>query len=90
MPAQTTPGLDSSQLYALCGQLEQVVLASFLPESLFRPINAAADPDRSADSIVSFGQMGAVFREAFAAAVERAGGVGLRGEICRWLERHGS
>ena len=72
------------QLYDLCGQFEQVLLASLLPESLFRPSSADRVNDQS-DATIESGQSAAIFTNALSAAIERAGGLGLAREMYGFL-----
>jgi hypothetical protein len=66
-----------AQLSNLCGQLEQVMIATLVPQSLFG--------DRLADETTSSGVASDLFAQVFAAAFERAGGIGLRAEFLRAL-----
>ena len=75
---------DRSQLYELCGQFEQLLLGSLLPESLFRGSRADGVNDPS-EAAIDSGQTAAIFRQAFSAAIERAGGLGLAREMFRAL-----
>ena len=77
-PAGLQP--DRPQLYALCGQFEQVLLASLLPESLFRTSRVDSADDQ-ADTSVESGQSAAIFTHALSLAIERAGGLGLAREM---------
>ena len=72
------------QLYDLCGQFEQVLLASLLPESLFRSSRADGADDQS-DATIESGQSAAIFTHALSAAIERAGGLGLAREMYSFL-----
>jgi len=74
---------DRPQLYELCGQFEQMLLASLVPESLFHVSSPNAGDDRS-DAAIESGQGSAIFNQAFTAAMERAGGLGLAREMY-WL-----
>jgi hypothetical protein len=66
----------SADLAGACAQFEQLVLASLLPRSIFHPGFTAEDtglPFGGADRDL--------FAQAFAAAFERAGGLGLTREL---------
>jgi hypothetical protein len=70
----------SADLPGACAQFEQVVLASLLPRSIFQTGSTAEDtgsPFGGADRDL--------FVQAFAAAFERAGGLGLTRELLRDL-----
>ncbi|HXN09218.1 MAG TPA: hypothetical protein VN860_06115 [Candidatus Acidoferrales bacterium] len=75
---------NQPQLYELCSQFEQMMLASLLPESLFHVSSASGGDDRS-DPPIESGQGSAIFTQAFSAAMQRAGGVGLAREMYRLL-----
>jgi hypothetical protein len=66
-----------AQLDSLCGQLEQVMIATLVPPSLFG--------DRQTEDATSSGLAPDLFAQVFAAAFERAGGIGLRAEFVRAL-----
>jgi hypothetical protein len=80
LPAEVTQ--DRSQLYELCGQFEQVLVASLLPQSTFSTQSIDAGDNQSA-SMPESGQSAAIFTQALAAAIERAGGLGLGREMFR-------
>jgi hypothetical protein len=82
LPAEVTQ--DASRLYELCGQFEQVLLGSLLPQSIFSTQSTDAGDDQSA-SIPESGQSATTFMQALAAAIERAGGLGLGREMFRVL-----
>jgi hypothetical protein len=75
---------DTAQLRDLCGQFEQVLLASLVPRSLFAS-TTSVDEDTQAPSAPPSGVDAAIFTEALAAALERAGGVGLGLQMYRSL-----
>jgi hypothetical protein len=81
-PAAVQP--DRPQLYELCNQFEQVLLASLLPESLFH-VSSVSDGDEQSDRSIASGQSSPVFTQAFSAAMQHAGGVGLAREMYRLL-----
>lgn len=72
---------DRPQLYELCGQFEQVLLGSLVPHSLFH----VSSTDGDSDTAIESGQSSAIFTQAFSAALERAGGLGLARELYRML-----
>lgn len=74
---------QQSELYELCRQFEQVVLASLAPPSLFHV--SSADRGDQSDAPFQSGHDDAFFTQAFSAAMERAGGLGLAGEMYRLL-----
>ncbi len=69
-----------SQLYELCGQFEQIFVASLVPQSVFGagPASSESEPD---DTPVESGTSAALFTQAFAAALVHAGGLGLGREM---------
>lgn len=69
-------------LRGLCEQFEQVMLASLLPASLFSraPANTDGEPALG-------GAARDLFAQAFAAAFERAGGIGLSRALLQDLDR---
>jgi Rod binding domain-containing protein len=73
------------QLHELCGQFEQVLVASLVSKS--SPSAAlAASPDDADESLrPSHDVVNSLFAQAFAAAMERCGGLGLRDEMYRSL-----
>jgi hypothetical protein len=75
---------NRSRLYELCGQFEQVLLSSLLPQSIFSTRSSDAGDDQSA-TMPESGQSAAIFTQALAAAIERAGGLGLGHEMFRVL-----
>ncbi len=77
-----------SQLYELCGQFEQVFVAALVPQSIVDVGNARSDGD--ADLPVESSATAALFTQVFAAALERAGGLGLARELCRLLAEPGA
>lgn len=83
-----------TQLSELCGQFEQVLLASLVPQSAFGSHGALADRasgDPEADDVqAGSAQTAALFTQAFAAALERAGGLGLGRELYRAFAGAGS
>jgi hypothetical protein len=75
-------------LYELCGQFEQVLLTTLVPQTAFGSPGASggdfAASDGEADDMPSgSAQTAALFTQAFAAALERAGGLGLGRELYR-------
>ncbi len=86
-PATSLP--DRPQLRDLCGQLEQVMLASLVPASLFATKLAGDDDEPSSASLTS-GPGAALFSQALAAALERAGGFGLGAQIYQSLVKRPS
>jgi hypothetical protein len=76
------------ELYELCREFEQVVLVSLAPRSLFH-ISSADSASDQPNAPFESGQDGALFQQAFSAAMERAGGLGLAGEMYRLLARRG-
>jgi hypothetical protein len=78
---------DQPELYELCGQFEQMLLASLVPESLFHVSSLSAVDDRS-DAAIESGQGSAIFTQAFSAAMERAGGLGLARDMYRLLAQN--
>jgi hypothetical protein len=83
-PATVQP--DRPRLYELCNQFEQVLLASLLPASLFH-VSSVSDGDDQSERSIESGQSSAIFTQAFSAAMQRAGGVGLAREMYRLLVR---
>jgi hypothetical protein len=80
-----------SELGELCGRFEQVMLASLVPQSFFHLHGEVGGDGLFADDErdeVSGGstQTDALFTQAFAAALERAGGFGLGRELYRALK----
>ena len=79
-------------LAELCGQFEQVLLASLVPQSFFHVHGGSdgdslfGDSDRD-DASSGSTQTTALFTQAFAEALERAGGFGLGSELYRALSR---
>ncbi|HXW50674.1 MAG TPA: hypothetical protein VEJ41_01685 [Candidatus Acidoferrales bacterium] len=72
----------AAELQAACAQFEELMLGSLLPTSLF------AFGSQSSDVTSALGGLDReIFKEAFAAAFERAGGLGLAPELDRDLER---
>ncbi|MDQ6767532.1 MAG: hypothetical protein M3Z41_06945 [Candidatus Eremiobacteraeota bacterium] len=82
LPAATQP--DLPQLHDLCGQFEQVLIASLVPASLFQT-TSAGDAVETADATIESGQSAMMFSQAFAVALERAGGLGLGREMYQLL-----
>jgi|GEM_PF-1908325 len=82
MPASAVH--DTAQLRYLCGQFEQVLLASLVPRSLFTT-TPSADEDPQVSGAPPSGIDAAIFAQALAAALERAGGVGLGSQMYRSL-----
>jgi hypothetical protein len=75
-------------LYELCGQFEQVFLATLVPQSALGSHAAsggdlAGSDDGLDDPTNGAEQTAALFTQAFAAALERAGGLGLGRELYR-------
>lgn len=70
-------------LRGLCDQFEQVMLASLLPASVFSV--APTDPNRGEPALG--GADRDLFAQAFAAAFERAGGMGLGRALLQDLDR---
>lgn len=70
------------ELPELCARVEEVFLTMLLPPFVFGTgdANAQGDSDEPASSA---GLADALFPQAFAAALERAGGLGLGREIYR-------
>jgi hypothetical protein len=70
-----------AELSDACGQFEQVMIATLIPRSLLRPPldddGGASSPAHSFESDL--------FAQAFAAAIERAGGIGVRAELLQAL-----
>ena len=75
---------DPVQVRELCGQFEQVLLATLVPKSLFQgsPTNEDGGPG---DGFLASGATPALFTQVFAAALERGGGLGLGPELARML-----
>ncbi len=73
-----------AQLYNLCGQFEAVMLASIIPQSLFRSSPSGDDEPKSASES---GSTAWLFSQALSAALERAGGLGFGREVFEALER---
>jgi hypothetical protein len=71
-----------TQLSNLCGEFEQVMLAQLLPKSLFSGDARPSDDEQPYGA----GAAPELFAQAFAAAFERAGGMGLQAEFLRALE----
>jgi Rod binding domain-containing protein len=67
-----------------CGQFEQVMIATLIPRSLLRP---ALDDDDGGASSPAHSFESDLFAQAFAAAIERAGGIGVRAELLQALEK---
>lgn len=79
----------AQQVRDLCDQFEQQVLITLLPASLCATTSADqkdSDPDGLAPSSVA----PELFRQALAAAIERAGGIGLGSAFAHTLIRDGS
>jgi hypothetical protein len=82
-----TVGLDE-----LCGQFEQVLLATLVPQSFFH-LHGEADGDglfadgKHEDASSGSTQTAALFTQAFTEALERAGGFGLGRELYRTLSK---
>lgn len=79
------------QLYELCGQFEQVLLALLVPQSAFGShdtvrTDTPGDDDEQ-DVLPGGSATAALFTQAFAAALERAGGLGLGREMYRAFAR---
>jgi hypothetical protein len=73
----------ATDLRAACAQFEQLLLGTLLPASLFTFSGSQSDTNSPALG----GLDREIFKEAFAAAFERAGGLGLASELDRDLER---
>jgi len=79
---------SGADLRQLCGQFEELLLTAIVPQSLFTVDtlgtgNTLGQSDSS--SALSSGVTSEVFRQTFAAAVERGGGLGLGSELARLL-----
>ena len=75
---------DAAQVRELCGQFEQVLLATLVPKSLFQGSLASEDGDHD-DGFLASAPTPALFTQAFAVALERSGGLGLGAELARML-----
>lgn len=75
------------QLRALCGEFEQVMLASLVPQS---PgfVSGISSENADGDSATNAGLSAGLFPQVFAAALERAGGIGLSAAFFRSLGGH--
>lgn len=76
-----------SQLRETCSEFEQAILTSHVPQSFSRLGTDGADAsenDQGSESDLAAEH----FPQAFAAALERAGGVGLRTEFFQALTEH--
>ncbi len=76
-----------SQLYELCGQFEQVLVASLVSKSSPSVVLAASPDDADESFQQSHDVVNSLFAQAFATAIERCGGLGLRDEMYRSLEQ---
>jgi hypothetical protein len=80
---QAPSRVDAGQLRDVCGQFEEALLASLLPASLFAGLTTGQASD--SNELPSSGTGPELFRQAFAAAIERGGGIGLGVEFARAL-----
>jgi hypothetical protein len=71
-----------SNLGELCGQFEEVVLATLLSSAHVAPTSPFQPPTGSGAD-----ESAGLFTQALASAIEHAGGIGLRSELERSLER---
>lgn len=76
-----------AHLQEACGEFEQVMLASLVAHSSF---SFGIERSDDTESEPAFGSDGAaeLFPQVFAAALERAGGIGLRTEFLHVLQEH--
>ena len=83
--------MDQPQLFGLCRQFEAALLRSILPSSMFgQRALAASSPSEDAgeagdSSAERSSPLATLFSDAFAQALERAGGVGLAADLYRSL-----
>ena len=76
------PSKIDMPLQIACGQFEQTLISSLLPTSLLQP-TPNEDDDEAAPRLDT--AEAALFTQALAAALERAGGIGLGHELYHWL-----
>ncbi len=86
--------MDQPQLLGLCREFEAALLRSILPASTFGQRALAASPPSEEDGAAAgdstpeqSGPLDTLFSDAFAQALERAGGVGLAADLYRSLGR---
>lgn len=88
---------DPSRLTELCGQFEAVLLRGLLPHGMFRASarlfddesGQSGDATTSADAApedADASVLEAMFAQSFAAALERAGGLGLARVMARTID----
>ncbi|MBC5808480.1 MAG: hypothetical protein DLM53_10895 [Candidatus Eremiobacter antarcticus] len=85
--------MNQPQLLGLCRQFEAVLLRCILPSSMFakRDLGASSSSDGAGeDSAARPSPLDGLFADAFAQALERAGGVGLAADLYRGLSRERS
>lgn len=85
--------MDQPQLLGLCRQFEAALLRSILPSSMFgqRALAASSPSEDTGDaddlSAERSSPLDTLFSDAFAQALERAGGIGLAADLYRGLGR---
>jgi hypothetical protein len=86
--------VDQPQLLGLCRQFEAALLRSIIPSSMFgQRALAASSPSEDAgaeeddSNAERSSPLDTLFSDAFAQALERAGGVGLAADLYRSLGR---
>ena len=77
-----TPSL-SPQMLEVCGQFEQVLITALLPQSMF--MAPTLDAPNGDDSSQKASGNNALFGQALATAIERAGGLGVGRELAALL-----
>lgn len=82
--------LPDARLRELCGQFEQVVIATLLPASVCSSATVGQELSERDGGLSSCSASSDLFRQAFAAAIERAGGIGLGRAFARALTRDAS
>ena len=80
---------SATQVRDICGQFEQMLLTALVPQSLFKG-SGMGDSADNADSLLASENTQTLFGQAFAAAIERDGGLGLAPELARMLSETGS
>ena len=78
-----TPSL-SPQMLEVCGQFEQVLITALLPQSMFIAPTLDA-PNGGDESSPEASGNNALFGQALATAIERAGGLGVGRELAALL-----
>ena len=82
--------LPDGRLRELCDQFEQVVIATLLPASVCSSATVRQELCDRGGGLSSSATSSDLFRQAFAAAIERAGGIGLGRAFARALTRDAS